>query len=373
MPKHQHVRKLRAPPQRRSTASHKKAHKPPKTLLFNPLPTLLDTTFGAPTYEESMIGRIMSNGSAQGRMRYEAFLLGSVISNTSKSMDDIRYRFGVYLGRTLFRHYRSRKQYALSNEPIMDLVSFFESVGYRSITYSAFSDKPEFKFHKMAQVWLGAKTHSFEAGIMSGFMSASTGRLAPISELECLNNGGDCCRFAYDSGQTHNKSHAGIGIMDRFSDSLVAARRQNTKPGKINGDISGDYVALSWAMLLDGSYNDEIRTIARYIGASIGAKLFKTPTRKGNPVSAYKKAVGFGQMLGFGIPYLVGTEPLHIRLSFSPHFSRAEFVAISVSFYNGIFSAVGASGLSALRRNSRKGYTVDIRAAKSQIKQRAHK
>jgi predicted hydrocarbon binding protein len=333
-----------------------------RVLLFNPLPSYQEAEKPVSTYEESLMERvIIKKKPASDLFPHYALDACSVISSMSGSMEEIRYRFGVYLGRTLYKRYYTIKNYILADETITDLVSFLEAAGYKHLTYSASSEKPEVRIYQPGAPDLGKKIHTFEAGIMSGFLSAVTNRHAPVRELECSSNGGECCRFAYDFEPSNTGSEVDTEALDRFCDSVAAhfSKKQQVSYG--TELVPGEYLALSWAMLLDKSYNEEIKGIVYHIGARIGAKLFKAPARKKNPMPTYLKAMKVGRFLGFGRPEITSSDPLRAKLSFEIHFSRSEFVGVALSFYSGILSKLGTGELSASQRKRGSGYVAEIR------------
>jgi predicted hydrocarbon binding protein len=42
---------------------------------------------------------------------------------------------------------------------------------------------------------MGCNIHSFDAGVMAGFLGAARGDFVRVTETSCCNNGGECCRF----------------------------------------------------------------------------------------------------------------------------------------------------------------------------------
>ncbi len=339
-----------------------------KPVIFNPLPQaepVGEQQIAA--YEESMLRRISARKAPNEKdmVPYDAILMCSAVSSMSSEMENIRYNFGVYLGRMLYRQNYQIKRYTLPEEPIPDLVSFMESAGYSHLTYSAFADRPEVKMFNKSATNLSINAHAFESGIISGYISGITNKLAPVYEITCTSNGAEHCWFAYDYNRAQAASSTPrIDTLDKFAGVLVEhSAEMQVHPSGQRG-VSRDYLSLAWTPLLDRSYNEEVGKIVYFIGYSAGAKLFNEQPRKGNLQPLYERALGIGMSLGFGIPKLVSAKPLRFRIRFDMVLSRTEFVNIALSFYYGIFSKAGVGELSASQTTGSAGtYTADIKEA----------
>lgn len=318
-----------------------------------------------PSYEEIVLRNIVSN-SKKNNVPDEAFLMSSTLSSLSGGMKELHYRSGFSIGKALFNINNGKNNYMFPEESVADLVGFFESVGHKYIMYSAYPGSIELKMHDKKVPGMGTNIHSFEAGIISGYLSTAEKRYVNVVEESCVNDAGQYCKFstnykgedlAFNGGNEHTVEK----LVDHMAEKVKSSHgRLNLKSG-----ISNEYYLLSSSLLLDKEYLESIKSIAAYMGKSLGAKLFasngKAPSSR-HTASEIEKTI---RMLNLGTPKVMGTKPLHISVSFDRITSKREFVDVSLSFINGLLSDRMSNEAVATERRNKDSYVVEIRERKN--------
>ena len=282
------------------------------------------------SYETALLKSIVA-GHASGGVSKHALMLYSLMANTTPSMRALNYRHGIAVGRSLHQLYAQKRSYALYEEGVDDLVSFFELAGYGRITYHAFPNMIRIGMHDTLHLDLGMNTHLFEAGMIAGFLTASKGQLMQVTERACSSNSADSCEFYSSSSAQDTSEFAVKGAFDAFvedvSRHVLRAEKQN------NPSIANEYYALSSLVLLDNRYFHEIRAIADYLGGRLATELgieSMTPRRMFNTV---EKSV---ELLNMGIAKIKTSSKFDITLQFSTLHSRKEFADLSIAFLRGL-------------------------------------
>lgn len=318
-----------------------------------------------PSYEEVVLRNIVNN-SKKNNVADEAFLMSSTLSSLSGGMKELHYRSGFSIGKALYKINNTKKNYMFPEESVADLVGFFESVGHRYIMYSAYPGSIELKMHDKKVPGMGTNIHSFEAGIISGYLSTAERRYVNVVEESCVNDEGQYCKFstnykgedlAFNGGNEHTLEK----LVDHMAEKIKSSH------GKLNpkSGISNDYYLLSSSLLLDKEYLESIKSIASYMGKSLGAKLFSPNGKAASSRTAANEIEKTIKMLNLGNAKVMGTKPLHISVSFDRLTSKREFVDVSLSFINGLLSDRISHEAVATERSNRDSYIVEIRERKN--------
>ncbi|MFI5412421.1 MAG: hypothetical protein ACHQX1_00855 [Candidatus Micrarchaeales archaeon] len=316
------------------------------------------------SYEEIVIKNIVSNSNA-ARVPEEAVLMSSAISSMSGGMKELHYRSGISIGRALYKMSNEKKNYTFPEESVADLVAFFESAGHRNVSYRSYPGDIEIKIHEKKGPEMGTNLHSFEAGIISGFLSAAEQKYVNVSEESCVNASGSFCKFSAGPSQikpyqlfaSHTSPDA--AALDRFADH-IAQKARTRHDNNING-MANEYYLLSSSLLLDRSYLESIKSIAAYMGKSVGEKIL-TQHNGRVPPSEITNAI---RLLNLGNPIILDTKPFHMELSFDKVTSRKEFIDVSLAFVNGLLSNRFGKSAVATEHSNKEDYIVDIRESKT--------
>ncbi len=317
------------------------------------------------TYETALLKTIMA-GHNSGRVSKHALTFYSLIANTTPSLRTLSYRHGIAAGRSLYKLCSQSKRYTLYEESVSDIVSFFEHAGFGRITYHAFPNRIMIGMHDMPRMSLGMSTHSFEAGMISGFLTASNGQLLQIAEKTCSSNAEDRCEFNLSSNPYDTNDFAIDAAFGAFVEDLSRQVRYTESPDQ---SIASEYYALSSLVLLDKKYFSEIRTIADYLGARLASELGIETMTQSHMLETVEKSV---ELLNFGVAKIKMLGKFDIALQFDKLHSRKEFTDLSIAFLHGfIRNATKGAAMNATCLIHNGTYTVRFRKTK-QTKRKVH-
>ncbi|MEM3245817.1 MAG: hypothetical protein QXN16_03550, partial [Candidatus Micrarchaeaceae archaeon] len=165
----------------------------------------------------------------------------------SKSLYESEFKYGIYLGKMLFGIYaKGGIKYKVN--PLLGLQDFFEPLGYE-IVYETFNSKPAIRAYG-EKLDLGFNAHVLESGMMSGYVSAATGRYLMFHEVECAFNNLDSCFFL----PGRSKEFAQLPIEQLPKLALKTFSAKPSKPSK-------HYDQFLWHIAMNASYKDEMQTI----------------------------------------------------------------------------------------------------------------
>ena len=306
--------------------------------------------YGPASYNGALVYDI-ALGVRQDRDRVpeEALLLGHVLLNLTPSSSTLAYRSGFSVGSTLYELELTAHPKPMYGEYVPYLVEFLEHAGYR-VTYSVFPDQSTFRFHGPS-IYLGAKVHTFEAGIIAGFLSAARHTYVGVNERECRNAGARECTFT--TSITAPRQPIGRAEIDRLINHVQAAANSGARSG---GTFLQSYHALISSAMLDNASLDTLKDLMAYIGSSLRIRFDSMRGRKPGAAKYISNAVS---VLGLGAPSISDMRKLGIRLSFGASTSRHGWVELSVAFLNGIIGK-GADTTIATESNKNSLYTITL-------------
>jgi predicted hydrocarbon binding protein len=355
MDKRRHTKKTheaKAKQRQKKTTNKAKTVKKQYRGLVNASPIYQPSADQDASYEETVIKNIVGSGKG-GNVADEALLMSSTLSSLSGSMREMQYKKGFSSGRALFKMMSATKRYTFPEEAVADLVEFFQAAGRKHVTYDAFPDSVTIRIHGSGpSPEVGASLHTFEAGIISGFLSSAEHHLVNVTESSCINNNGNYCRFTTNAPEEARRDEDSPSIIDRLA--AHVASEVSTK-GKANF-IKDGYYLLESSALFDKSSIEPVKSIASYFGRSVAEHLPANNARARSV--AMLNAI---RLLNLGNPKLVASRPLHMKLSFEGSSSREELVGVSLAFINGMLSNSMKKDAVAVERNSHGSYIVDIR------------
>jgi len=145
---------------------------------------------------EGLLVRSILNPSRELR---DGIVIEDLIYSITPKLARTAYNFGYSIGMDIFANSRKEQN---------TLVPVLGRLGFRNIIYQPFRDalviRSGSRNHNVRKV--GAKIHSFEAGIMAGYLSAHSGEVINTTEKECVYNGDPVCRFVSSTGRTFERS-----------------------------------------------------------------------------------------------------------------------------------------------------------------------
>jgi hypothetical protein len=121
-----------------------------------------------------------------------SFALHSLLCCASERNIALAKRLGIFVGRTIYSGTGNRSTGI--NDYLDKLSMFFDASGFDS-SYHIFPHQIEFDVWEERQSEIGAISHPFEAGIVSGFLSAVFKDHIDVTEEGCRYFGSWSCRF----------------------------------------------------------------------------------------------------------------------------------------------------------------------------------
>lgn len=111
----------------------------------------------------------------------------NLIYNATPKVAEIGYGFGFYIGREIYEKQGEEKKF----------IAMLERIGLPDSLYYPLSDRLIItsKPHTKKVSNIGKNMHVYEAGLISGYLSMSTGLKMNTTEPRCIYNGSDVCQF----------------------------------------------------------------------------------------------------------------------------------------------------------------------------------
>lgn len=274
-------------------------------------------------YEEAVIHAVM-RGSGEPLNPNSALFAGALASLTP-SLRALHFARGMRAGKTLYAIASRPREYG---DAALGLPEFLERVGYSQVSFDRVGGLFRLRMRAPGHADLNANTHTFEAGMISGFMSAAEGRRVMVSETSCSYNGSALCAFEPAS---HGQGPAELGAAVRGMASGLASGAADRKV------INSYYCNLLWDTLLGAEYGAEVRGVVRYCGAAMREALEglgRDPAREAKTVV---------EMLGLGKMQVARGRGFSASVAFDPVSARRAFIDVSMSFVDGL---LGKSPLS---------------------------
>ncbi len=145
--------------------------------------------------QASSYAELLINITSSGKDRdvgSSSFALHSLLCCASPDNIVLANRLGIFVGRSIYRSVNGRN---LGVNDYLDKLSiFFDASGFNS-SYHIFPNQIEFDIWEETDVEIGIRSHPFEAGIISGFLSALFVTHIKATEEGCRYSGSWACRF----------------------------------------------------------------------------------------------------------------------------------------------------------------------------------
>jgi predicted hydrocarbon binding protein len=280
------------------------------------------------SYEEVLLNSIISKGRPN-EIPECALIFNSVLSGLTPAMRNLHYKSGISAGRLLYRIYQRERRYTWYEESVADLVRFFENAGFSRVSYSIMPERISIKFHNCDRSNLGANLHTFEAGMVSGFLTAGKAQQVQMAEVSCSSNGSEFCHFASELPSAQQKIRE-TALLEGLAE-RVKAEAESGKDGRQH--FSEEYYLLGSASLTKSEYASEMNKIIYYMGGMIGSSLGLNTAKLRR---SGKKLERLFSLLNLCSMKVKGTSPLACEMQFNSLKAKKEFVDISISFLNGL-------------------------------------
>ncbi len=266
------------------------------------------------SYEEALLHSIMQ-GSGRRLDPCSAGFAGMLASLTP-SLRSMHFASGMRAGKLLYIIGIASKGRAAA---ILCLPDFLDMAGYSDIRFDRLGQlfRVRMRAHSCD---LTANVHTFEAGLISGFMSAAEGQQVLVTETSCSSNGSEWCSFEQAAVQG---SPADPVEAMRSMATRLTGRREDRK------GINSYYCNLLWGTLLHGEYGAEMRGVVRHCGAAM-RNVLESFDR--DPAKDLKGAL---EMLDLGkVETSKGKTPV-LNVSFDRESTSRRFIDMSMSFVDG--------------------------------------
>jgi predicted hydrocarbon binding protein len=281
-------------------------------------PPVPESEHGDYTYDELLLTRLLDRGSKM-LVPESSILFAAALSSMTPALRRLSQSRGYSLGRALYALLARRRRYRWHGDSIKDLVEFFEAVGYRGVKYRIIDDDLEIGIGRREGHPLDGSVHHLERGIISGFLSAATGKRVDVYEPECAAGPGGYCTFSTRAGYSPEPYATPAAVS-------ACATATDAEPR-----IPVEYQMLCAYPITERAYSRHMAAIMSGIGSMLVA---------GNPAIAkpsaratYAAKVAAG--LGLGAPRFMQNPP-RIEVLFDGARAKKEFVEISIGFLGGI-------------------------------------
>ena len=268
-----------------------------------------------------------------------SILLKNIITNFTNSISDISYKKGIFTGRLLYNEYNKRYNYSEYQNSIWHLVEFLELSGHKHVLFMVFPDKIIIKIYNQKSD-LRSKVHAFEAGLISGFISAAKNRLVSAREVRCVNDGSELCEFVYDEYNTLTPEIKDTeSAINKFMLSFFSTDKKKINNKKISiPSPSYLYNYLSYSPIyFSEELNSSLRQVFAYLGTKFNQNLFKEfdTINKNNQKKIFSKMGQIMDLFDVGLK-VRSAKPVNIQLTFNNLNSKMEFVNLLAIFFNNL-------------------------------------
>jgi len=310
---------------------------------------------------EVLLHNILKGDDTQ-KVSEEALLILQAPTSITNNMRDLSFREGFSIGKVLYgicAYYNPKSWY---EEYILELARFFEKAGYGGTTYTIFPDKIAFEIYGK-ELNLGANMHSFEAGVLSGFITSARGSYTHLQEIDCRCNGAKSCSFSTllqpsDRLQPQPKT---TELMQNLAAHInsVAIEKKGPTPS-----FSDYYYALLLHNLLARQYVQSFKSVFSFLGES----MLKQKRQSSKPINAaYIEKVL--KLLHLGDPRIESIRPIKAKIIFNRLSSKRDLVELSVDFLGGLLGELSKNTI-ATESSTAGGYALRLH---SEAARRTHK
>ena len=276
----------------------------------------------------------------------KAHLLHSSIFNATEEMRSFAYDYGFSIGREMSR--------ISGDGSIMHLINFLDNGGIGRMLYTPVGNVAIIKGVQNGSpgALTGINTHAYEAGVISGYLSANTSMHIRTVETHCGLSGKGFCQFV------SNDEHATEEPSQRKSaeEAIGDIARMMDFSSEVSNGRSRSYVLLSILPLLDGKMLEESSKLMYLSGEKLAAS-------SENPQEKISRIASFFDIPGVRVSE--GRDSFSVRLNYGRYHSNSGFVELSTKAFIGFLSKFFNSAPT-LRSSTKDGaYEIVIKVSKS--------
>lgn len=360
--KRKRIRLIKKPAKTR--LRHKTKHRIHRVKSRKPKRPQVTRQFRFSSLNEVLLHNILKNEGSQ-KANEEAALIIQLITSVTTNMCDFSFREGLSIGKTLYgicAYYNPKGWY---EDYVLELAQFFEKAGYSGATYNIFPDKITFEIYGKSNN-LGANVHSFEAGMISGFITAARGVYTQLQEIECRYNGAKNCRFStpFQYNIQPPPQPPIKELMHKLAVQLNSLAIEKGGPPLPN--LSGYYYTLLVHNLLAREYVKAFKPIYSFLGESILQQKLQDGRSKFINAKYIENVL---KLLHLGNPKIESLKPVKAQITFSKLNSKKDMVELCIEFLNGLLGEIAKKTV-AIESNRKDAYTLRLR---SETARRTHK
>jgi predicted hydrocarbon binding protein len=257
------------------------------------------------SYNHAIIKDLLtSRSSEESLVSSEAIMFSKLIMYLSMPSGE-QYKSGFRLGKLYYGQAVSRRP-KWYEDSIPELAKFFQKLGYATEYVISRHGNPVLTLKSNASFKLGFNMHSFEAGIISGFLSSARNSYVAMHESECACNGAEECVF--ETGQRGEPPIDRNALMRNFAKHLAASHIKKRELG----DFSWLYnaIIISTVKHIRGSI-PEMHTLGEYASKEFGFDALdsRTPVRMILEIMRKVSASSNSEYNGSGIKFMF--DPLN--------------------------------------------------------------
>lgn len=287
---------------------------------------------------EGLLVRSLLNPSRELR---DGIVIEDMVYSLTPKLSRTAYNFGYSIGMDIFAN--SRKEQNV-------LIAVLGRLGFRNIVYQPFRDalviRSGARNHDAKKV--GAKIHSFESGIIAGYLSAHSGEIINTAEKECVYNGDDACRFVSNTGRTFGSNNP------PSLEDVIDAIAINMHEIKFSNRSEVAYHMLPLLPMTKQPLRGEVTKIFYLIGVELSQRYSKEePVHLLENIARY-----FGTMQG---PVKITQKTAAVQLRYAYHNSDSAFVELSTAMVRGFIKGKTSKEPDVyINVDKNKNYVVDI-------------
>jgi predicted hydrocarbon binding protein len=175
----------------------------------------------------------------QKKVSAESIMFSKLI--VFSTINDVeQYKAGLRIGKLYYSELYKPKGHKWYEDSIPTLISLLQRFGYKATYIVSERGNPVIRLKSSHEIYLGYNVHTFESGIISGFLSIAKGSYVHMYEHECSCNGYDECIF-----------DVGMQPMNRQDIETIAKRFASHMHGShINTSGNKDFSAVYNAVIL---------------------------------------------------------------------------------------------------------------------------
>ena len=301
-----------------------KAHIRHNTHNTAPIIKQLPGSAGMHDIEEILASSITEDNST---VAGNALLIPEILYNATPTLRSIAYKSGFSTGSIIYQK---------SGKNADTLLDVLEKAGLGKVLYYPFEDRVIITTQPRKAQNLGKMIHTYESGMIAGYLSSALGTPVNVEETHCVYNGNSFCQFVARplSGSMEPRAAA-----KEDTDAVIpeiASSIYNSEDGNTKG--SEAYYVLSMLPLASGAAKEVSKIF--YIA---GREIAEMAVSSGVPIESILQRIASSIGVSMQVVRKYRKMPSLINVRYSPVSSMEPMVSISSSllagFSKGAFGA----------------------------------